>query len=107
MDGNFFDDSMMWLRLIARAIACVLFFYVGVTGMAALVGTHDTWAKDAFAIAGYLMFLILPLMILSLALDNIIISTLLEWSTNILMVAVMADIILLTVTYVLAYWIYL
>jgi hypothetical protein len=47
----------------------------------------------------------LPLMILSLALDNIIISTLLEWSTNVLMIAVMADIILLTVTYVLAYWI--
>lgn len=106
MDGNFFDDSMMWLMLIAIAIACVLFFYVGVTGMAALTSTHDTWAKSTFAISGYLMFLLLPLMILSLALDNIIINTLLEWSTNILMIAVVADIILLTVTYVLAFWIY-
>lgn len=104
MDKNIFDNGMLWLMLVAIAIICVLFFYVGVTGMAKTTGTQDTWAKQAFAIAGYLMFILIPLMLLSLALDNIIISRLLELSTAVLMVAVVADIILLTVFYLIAYW---
>ena len=104
MDRRFFDNIMLWLMLIAIASICILFFYVGVTGMASATRTYDSWAEQAYAVAGYLMYLLIPLMLLSLALDNIIISRVLEWTTAILMIAVVADIAILIVMYLVAYW---
>lgn len=96
LDRNLIDDGMLWLMLLSIGAICILLCYYGAVGMSHISALHDTPAKQLFAFAGYLLFFIIPLMIIALTLESTYINRLLEWSTAFLVVSVVVDIILLT-----------
>ena len=75
--------------------------------MAKTTTLENTPVKGAYGVAGYLLFILIPLMILSLMLDNVYISRLLEWSTTILLLAVVIDLVAVTVLYLVGFWLHI
>ncbi len=105
MDRKYLDNGLLWLMLISIGAVCILSLYVGVTGMAKTISIANTPVQGAYAVTGYLLFILIPLMIVSLMLDNVYINRLLEWSTAILLIAVVIDLVAVTILYLAAYWV--
>ena len=98
---NLFDDVVMWLSLLSIAAICLLMFYDGVSGLAHVPATGLSPLKKAFSVSVFVLFIMLPLMILNLLLDSAIISKVFEWSMSLIYIAVVLDILLMTVLYLL------
>jgi hypothetical protein len=98
---NIVDDVVLWLSLLSVAAICVVMFYYGVTGLAHVPSTDFTPQKKAFGAAVFILFILLPLMILNLMLDTAFISVVFEWSMALLFMATVADIVMMTVLYLI------
>lgn len=90
------DDIIMWMMLISIVAICITVFYLGVTGFMNMPMLNETPGRMAFAATGYALFLLIPLMIIDLMLESAVISRYIEWSTTLLVIAVIIDILLLT-----------
>ncbi len=95
------DDGILWLSLLSIAVICLLMLYNGVTGLAHVPETGFDPVKKAFGVTVFILFIMLPLLILNLVLDTTFISEILEWSMPVLYIAIVADIILMTVLYLI------
>ncbi|MGA9139994.1 MAG: hypothetical protein WBZ29_07215 [Methanocella sp.] len=95
------DNAVLWLSLLSIAAICLLMLYYGVTGIARLPESQASPMKQAFAMSVYFLFIILPLLILNLMLDTAFINQIFEWSVTLIYIAIVADIILMTVFYLL------
>jgi hypothetical protein len=98
---NIFDDAIMWLSMLSIAAICLVLFYNGVTGLAHVPSADMSPLKKAFGASVFILFILLPLLILDLVLDTTFISDLVEWSTPLLYVAIIADIVLMTVLFLI------
>jgi hypothetical protein len=98
---EFVDDAVLWLSLLSIAAICLVMLYSGVTGLIHMTASHASPMKQAFAISVYILFIILPLLILSLMMDTTFISSIFEWSVTLLYIATVADIILMTAFFLL------
>jgi hypothetical protein len=98
---NIVDDSVLWLSLLSVAAICVVMFYYGVAGLAHVPSTDFTPQKKAFGAAVFILFILLPLMILNLMLDTAFISVIFEFSMAILFITIIVDILLMTVLYLI------
>lgn len=95
------DDAVLWLSLLSIAAICILMLYYGITGIARLTESQASPMKQAFAMSVYFLFIILPVLILNLMLDTTFISEIFEWSVTFIYIAIVADIILMTVFFLL------
>ncbi len=95
------DDAVLWLLLLSIAAICILMLYYGITGIARLLESQASPMKQAFAMSVYFLFIILPVLILNLMLDTTFISEIFEWSVTFIYIAIVADIILMTVFFLL------
>jgi hypothetical protein len=98
---NIVDDGVLWLSLLSVAAICVVMFYYGVTGLANVPSTDYSPQEKSFDAAVFVLFILLPLMILNLMLDTAIISVIFEWSTALLFIAIVVDILTMTVLYLI------
>jgi hypothetical protein len=94
-------DVVLWLSLLSIAAICLIMFYYGVTGLAHVPSTDFSPVKKAFGIAVFILFILLPLLILNLVLHTAFISEVFEWFMPLLYVAIVADIVLMTVLYLI------
>jgi len=99
METQVIDDILLWLSVISIAAICTLMLYYGVTGIAKVPGIHDGLARQGFAAAGYLLFILVPLMIFNLVVDSTVISELFERSMSALYILVIADILAMIALY--------
>lgn len=95
------DDVILWLSLLSVAIICVIMFYYGVTGLAHMPPTDFSPMKKAFGISVFILFILLPLLIINLMLDTAFVIKISEWSLPVLYMAIVADIVLMTVFFLL------
>lgn len=98
---NIVDDVILWLSLLSIAAICLVMFYYGVAGLAHVPVTDFSITKKAFGVSVFVLFILLPLLILSLVLDTTFISKLFEWSLPLLYIAIVVDIITMTALYLL------
>jgi hypothetical protein len=95
------DDAVLWLSLLSIAVICILMLYYGITGIVRLTESQASPMKQAFAMSVYFLFIILPVLILNLMMDTAFISEIFEWSVTLIYIAIVADIILMTVFFLL------
>ncbi len=95
------DNVVLWLSLLSIAVICLLMLYYGVTGIASLLESQASPMKQAFSLSVYFLFIILPLLILNLMLDTAFINEIFEWSVTLIYIAIVVDIILMTIFYLL------
>jgi len=95
------DDAVLWLSLLSIAAICILMLYYGLSGIVRLPESQASPMKQAFAMSVYFLFIILPLLIINLMLDTAFISEIFEWSVTLIYIAIVADIILMTVFFLL------
>lgn len=82
---------------------CIWLLYYGVTGMAGcLQAQGGITIQFIYSISGYVLFILIPLMIVALALCDVISSEFFEWGFAVLVIAVVLDIIILIVFYLLS-----
>jgi hypothetical protein len=98
---NIVDDVVLWLSLLSVAAICVVMFYYGATGLAHVPSTDFGPQKKAFGAAVFILFILLPLMILNLMLDTAFISKIFEWSMALLFVTIMIDIVMMTLLFLI------
>jgi hypothetical protein len=98
---NIIDDVILWLSLLSVAAICVAMFYYGIAGLAHVPATDFTPLKKAFGVSVFILFILLPLLIINLVLDTAFISRLFEWSMPLLYIAIVVDIVLMTVLYLI------
>ncbi len=98
---NIVDDVVLWLSLLSVAAICLVMFYYGVTGLTHVPSTDFNPQKKAFGASVFILFILLPLMILNLMLDTAFISVVFEWSMALLFVAIVVDIFLMTVLFLI------
>jgi hypothetical protein len=98
---NIVDDVVLWLSLLSVAAICLIMFYYGLTGLAHVPSTGFSPQEKAFGASVFVLFILLPLMILNLMLDTAFISVIFEWSMAILFVTIIVDIVLMTVLYLI------
>jgi hypothetical protein len=96
---NIVDDVVLWLSLLSVAAICLVMFYYGVTGLAHVPSTDFSPEKKAFGAFVFILFILLPLMILNLMLDTSFISVVFEWIMALLFVAIIVDILMMTVLF--------
>jgi hypothetical protein len=97
-------DIVLWGSLISMAFICLFMVYFGVTGIASHydIGAGESVIEWAYNIAGYTLFILLPLMIAALIFSNVINSDIFEYGFMLLFFLVVLDIIVLTITYLLS-----
>jgi hypothetical protein len=95
------DDAVLWLSLLSIVVICILMLYYGITGIARLPESEASPMKQAFAMSVYFLFIILPVLILNLMLDTAFISGIFEWSVTFIYIAIVVDIFLMTVFFLL------
>jgi hypothetical protein len=95
------NDVVLWLSLLSIAAICLLMLYMGAAGIARLPHSQVSPMKQAFAMSVYVLFIMLPLLILNLMLNTTFISKIFEWSVTLIYLAIVADIILMTVFFLL------
>ena len=98
---NVFDNVILWLSLLSIAAICLVLLYNGITGLAHVPSTSFSPLEKAFGVTVFILFILLPLLILDLVLDTTLISDFVEWSTPVLYIAIVIDIILMTVLYLI------
>jgi cytochrome bd-type quinol oxidase subunit 2 len=98
---NIFDDVVLWLSMLSIAAICLVLLYNGITGLAHVPSTDISIQKKAFSVSVFALFILLPLLIVDLVLGTTFISNFVEWSTPLLYVAIIADIILMTVLFLI------
>jgi hypothetical protein len=98
---NIVDDIVLWLSLLSVAAICLVMFYYGIAGLAHVPSTGFSPQKKAFGAAVFVLFILLPLMILNLMLDTSFISVLFEWSMALLFVTIIVDILTMTVLFLI------
>lgn len=101
MESQVFDDVVMWLSIASVGAICLLMLYYGINGIANFTSLHKGAMNQAFAIAGYILFLLLPLLIFSLVIDTTVISEVLELGMPLLYISIIADILLMTLLYLI------
>ena len=94
-------DGILWLSLLSIVAICLLMFYDGVTGLARVPSADLSVLKKAFSATVFVLFIALPLMILNLMLETAFTSDLFGWSTSVIYVFVAADIVLMTILYLI------
>jgi hypothetical protein len=104
LDRESYYDVTMFLSIIAIIFFCSWMIYFGVRGIVAHypIKAGENFASMAYAIFGYLLFILIPLMIAALVLSNVIISRVFEIGFDILSVVIILDIILMTIFYLLS-----
>lgn len=95
------DDVVLWLSLLSVAAICLVMFYYGVTGLMHVPYTGFGPEKKAFGASVFILFILLPLMILNLMLDTAFISVVFEWSMALLFVTIVVDILMMTVLFLI------
>lgn len=95
------DDVVLWLSLLSVAVICAVMFYYGITGLAHVPYTDFSPVKKAFVVSVFILFILLPLLIVNLVLDTAFISGVIEWSLPLLYMAIIADIVMMTVLFLL------
>jgi hypothetical protein len=98
---NIVDDAVLWLSLLSVAAICLVMFYYGIAGLAHVPATDFTLQKKAFGVSVFILFILLPLLILNLVLDTAFISELFELSLPMLYIAIIVDILMMTVFYLI------
>jgi hypothetical protein len=98
---NIVDNIVLWLSLLSVAAICLVMFYYGVVGLAHVPATDFSPVKKAFGVSVFALFILLPLLILNLVLDTAFINVLFEWSLPLLYMAIVVDIVMMTVLYLL------
>jgi hypothetical protein len=93
---NIVDDIVLWLSLLSVAAICLVMFYYGVAGLAHVPSTDFSPQKKSFGAAVFILFILLPLMILNLMLDTAFISVVFEWTMALLFISIIVDIVLMT-----------
>jgi hypothetical protein len=96
---NIVDDVVLWLSLLSVAAICLVMFYYGVAGLAHVPSTDFSSQKKAFGAAVFILFILLPMMILNLMLDTAFISVVFEWTMALLFISIIVDIVLMTVLF--------
>ena len=96
---NIVDDVVLWLSLLSVAAICLVMFYYGIAGLAHVPSTGFSTQKKAFGAAVFILFILLPLMILNLMLDTAFISVFFEFTMAVLFITLIVDILLMTVLY--------
>lgn len=95
------DDVVLWLSLLSVAAICLVMFYYGVTGLSHVPSTDFSPQKKAFGASVFILFILLPLMILNLMLDTAFISVVFEWSMALLFMTIVVDILMMTVLFLI------
>jgi hypothetical protein len=95
------DDVVLWLSLLSVAAICLVMFYYGVAGLTHVPSTDFSPQKKAFGASVFILFILLPLMILNLMLDTSFISVIFEWSMALLFVTIIVDIVMMTVLFLI------
>ncbi|MCM1566356.1 MAG: hypothetical protein NC238_10485 [Dehalobacter sp.] len=95
------DDAVLWLSMLSIAVICLIMLYFGVNGIAGLPGSEAGTTTQAFALSVYVLYILLPLLIVNIVLDTTIISRIFEWSMPLLYLVIMLDIVLMTVLFLM------
>ncbi|OPY29412.1 MAG: hypothetical protein A4E28_00907 [Methanocella sp. PtaU1.Bin125] len=95
------DDAVLWLSMLSIAVICLIMLYFGITGIAGLPGSEAGPETQAFALSVYVLYILLPLLIVNIVLDTTIISRIFEWSMPLLYLVIMLDIVLMTVLFLM------
>ena len=95
------DDAVLWLSLLSVAAICLVMFFYGAWGLTGLHATPGHPLRQAFFASVYVLFIILPLLILNLVMESAFITRAFEWSLSLIYIAIVADIILMTALYLL------
>lgn len=95
------DDAVLWLSMLSVAAICLLMLYYGITGIVGLKDSGASPMKQAFAMSVYILFIMLPMLIVNLMLDTTFVSKLSEWSMPLIYMIIIADIFLMTVLFLL------